>query len=1232
MTDDQTNSQFISRICKNSGKTFLFDTCASHSIVSSRDFEPAVYRTKEFHWLDPAMKIQSQGAITLELDFGQKHSISWEFDVIDNIAHNLCGLDFMQYYNITLHPQTKSISFNNDLILPPLPRRRQRTKKTTVTTTAKRKPAILFTNNTMLETDQTTDDEEDISHPSLQQEDQDNIFAPFYNDIKHRESFPTLPELNSSDDSDSDTEPNAQKRKTPTERIMDLPDTPEPIKQLLLKYIEITDEEISMMKTVPNVRFEIELIEDKPIYSRPRPVPVQLRKKLRRLLRRYVKYKIISRASASKYLQPLHVIPKKNGKIRLTLDLRKLNEISVPFKHHIPKINDIILQIEQSQGKIFTQIDMADGYFNILNTPKTAELLTFSTEFGNFKLERMAQGQTSAGEKFEGEMKILFGDLDFVQSYLDDLMVISKTLPEHYKHLDIVFGILQKNNFTLSIEKCSFARSSITFLGYEISATGVKPLREKCIAIRNLTLPTTHTGLRQYIGIFSWNRRFIRMAAEHLSTLYRLIDPKKKKQALKWSNKDIRAFEATKEALNNCIQTTYFNPKYELSVYADSSSLALGGALIQAPPETHTAKREPEVLDLYSRPLNDKERLYSIFHKELFAIRDCLRHFHFIIFGRPLKIYSDNRAVVSVLTVSNNIELKPIVHRAFNEIIQYKPQVFHITSKENFLSDCFSRNCIFKDNPLPKLKPNKVINELELATKQAEGIQLQTSNNVIGFIRLAQMDDDFQMLAEQQRNDQEVQHNFQNQHNPAIELISRRVENSDYSIIGDISTGSFRPYITSDLRNRFFHKYHDQNHQGIRRSTAQISQVVYWPKMARDLKDLVLACQVCARNKVVKHEKLKLMQWVAPQGKFATVQCDYTGRLQECDGYNYILVIRDRATRFTVCVPVKTQGKEELIFSFMNRWVAYFGVCEQLTSDNYSTFLSAEFQDCLKFLGITYVPIETYTPRQNALCERQMRLLKQMLRTSENKFNWLRNIALITLNMNNLIGDNNVSANQSTFGIQLYIPGALFNENVPEFDTEQAAKMMEFARRCQDTAFRRHPQTAIQDLQLQHSTHVYLRHGPKPRALEERYSGPHAVLRLERSHAYISKNDRTIRVSRDRLKPAKLIPLPLMDVTDDLQRLRPITEQPFMTYEDSDEEDDNQPAQQITPPQPDDTDTSSEHNFTQILPYHNESEIDTDSSDSGTERIETEHSQNIGRRTRRTRTRPVRYGQNVFDT
>ena len=922
-----------------------------------------------------------------------------------------------------------------------------------------------------------------------------------------------------------------------------MPGIPAAYKNLLLKYRDAFDVNVSLQKSVPGHRFDIELTDTSPIYHKPRPIPAKYTRKLRRLLRKYVRHNIITPVPSSKYLQPIHVVPKSDDTLRITLDLRVLNARTVPSKHSIPRIQDILSTLRRGSLNFITHLDMKDAFFNIECTERAKRYLVFSTMWHNFRLNRLVMGGVNSAECLQGILAVLFYGKTYLIIYIDDIIIFSRTQEEHLTHVAEVLKILHENNFTLNLKKCKFNQSSVEFLGYNISAQGITPVRSRCEAIRNICLPQTHTALRSYIGAFNWNRRFLVGSAEVLQPLHNLLDHKAKKKRLSWTPEAVSAFYNSKHSLELSIRLEFFDPDEHISLFTDASDVALSGVLCQTKRKLDRTtafddsfREHIEVLEVFSRPLRKNEIKLSIFLKELLAVRDALRYMHTAVYGREVTVFSDNRAVIQVIMVSNKIELKPRVHRIFCDILLYAPTAVFLSTQNNFLADMLSRNCVFARRPLPPLEDD---HRRAQGAKKGKGrrsrpnpkpVQGNQIPGALGMIKVTQMDDDYKKLVEEQRADEWVSSAHTQLGNSTLQIVDKDIQGSTYKMRGDISTGFFRPLIPQALRFRFFQKFHNQHHSGIKRTKHEIISLVYWPKMAKDITLMVKACQVCARTKVVRHEKTKLIKWVAQKGKFNTVQIDYAGPLTQVDGFRYVLVIKDRATRFTVLCAMASQEHQELIHTFLNRWIAYFGIPAQLTSDNYKTFVSKPFTDVLNFLGIESKPINAYSPAENALVEVVNRTVKQMLRATESRDNWPTNLPLINLFINNLVGEGGASASQCTYGIQCYTPGVLFEDEVPKYDTAAAERMMHFARELKDTPFRAHPKRPIQDLQLHKATHVYLRVDRMKTAFCPRYSGPHLVLKMGPKSAVISKNNHLIKVSRNRLKPCSFLPLELQDL------------------------------------------------------------------------------------------------------
>ena len=120
----------------------------------------------------------------------------------------------------------------------------------------------------------------------------------------------------------------------------------------------------------------------------------------------------------------------------------------------------------------------------------------------------------------------------FVVVYLDDIMVYSKTLTEHEKHLRLVFQRLRENRLYVKPEKYEFAQEEITFLGHKISADLIRMDKGKVQAIMEWSVPTKVTELRSFLGLANYYRRFIKGYSKRVSPLTDLL---KKDNPWDWS-------------------------------------------------------------------------------------------------------------------------------------------------------------------------------------------------------------------------------------------------------------------------------------------------------------------------------------------------------------------------------------------------------------------------------------------------------------------------------------------------------------------------------------------------------------------------------------------------------------------------------------------------------------------------------------------------------------------------
>lgn len=217
-------------------------------------------------------------------------------------------------------------------------------------------------------------------------------------------------------------------------------DVGHPFRDLLVEYREIT--------TPPTMRSEIKHNVTHHIQTKGPPVACKARRmapdKLKAAKKEFEMMMEIGicRPSKSSWASPLHCVPKKNGEWRFVGDYRSLNRVTIPDRYPVPHIHDLLNSFLGK--KFFTTLDMVRAYYNVpveeCDVPKTAVI----TPFGLFEFTRMQFGLCNASQSFQRFMHSIFGDLDFVIVFVDDICIASATEEEHQRHVRIVFDRLKK--------------------------------------------------------------------------------------------------------------------------------------------------------------------------------------------------------------------------------------------------------------------------------------------------------------------------------------------------------------------------------------------------------------------------------------------------------------------------------------------------------------------------------------------------------------------------------------------------------------------------------------------------------------------------------------------------------------------------------------------------------------------------------------------------------------------
>ncbi|WVZ61926.1 hypothetical protein U9M48_011733 [Paspalum notatum var. saurae] len=315
----------------------------------------------------------------------------------------------------------------------------------------------------------------------------------------------------------------------------------------------------------------------------------------------------VIRHSSSSFASPVLLVKKKDGSWRLCVDYRHLNALIEKNKHPMPVVDELLDELAGAQW--FSKLDFRSGCHQIRMAPGEEYKTTFCTHSGLYEFLVMPFGLTNAPATFQSLMNHIFARLlrKGVLVFMDDILIYSKSLQEHVVLLKQVFEILQENQFLIKWSKCSFAQSSIEYLGHVISKDGVATEPSKITAIKNWPVPTCLKELRGILGLTGYYRKFIK----HYSMISRPLTMLLKKGVkFVWTAHSQEAFQILKQALVQAPVLAIPDFQQTFVLETDANDCGVGAVLMQA----------GHPVAYLSKALSPKNQTLYVYEKECLAI------------------------------------------------------------------------------------------------------------------------------------------------------------------------------------------------------------------------------------------------------------------------------------------------------------------------------------------------------------------------------------------------------------------------------------------------------------------------------------------------------------------------------------------------------------------------------------------------------------------------------------
>ncbi|EPB74304.1 hypothetical protein ANCCEY_06606 [Ancylostoma ceylanicum] len=323
--------------------------------------------------------------------------------------------------------------------------------------------------------------------------------------------------------------------------------------------------------------------------------------------------KVIAPVTHSEWAAPIVCVRKSNGKLRVCADFSTgLNRALESFDYPLPVPEDIFATL--NGGAVFSQIDLSDAYLQIELSDESKKMVVINTHRGLFQYNRLPFGMKKALGIFQQIMNKMITGLRGVTTYLDDILV--------------------------RIEKCSFAKPEIWYLGFIVDKNGRRPSPEKIEAIKGIFEPKNVGQLRAFLGMITCYAAFMPTMKDLRGPLDVLL---KKDVKWEWTSKQQTAFEKLKKALSGELNLAHYDPRQKIVVAADACDYGIGCVISH-----RYGDGSEKPIAHASRFLTAAEKNFSQIEKEALGIVFAVKKFHKYVFGRKFLLLTDHKPLLAI--------------------------------------------------------------------------------------------------------------------------------------------------------------------------------------------------------------------------------------------------------------------------------------------------------------------------------------------------------------------------------------------------------------------------------------------------------------------------------------------------------------------------------------------------------------------------------------------------------
>lgn len=727
-------------------------------------------------------------------------------------------------------------------------------------------------------------------------------------------------------------------------------------KQVLESYPSLLQKSIG---DYPDYEHDICLQADAfPSSAKLRSVPLARREAVDKEITTMVEQGIWEKVERSRWSHGMVTVPKPNGDIRITTDLRKLNQYVIPLQYPLPTTQDIFLKLRNA--KVFTKMDFSKAYFSVPLSQASRELTTTSTPVGLMQYRKLPMGLKDSASVFQFCATQTLKNCPGTVVFIDDILVFGSNQKEHDLNLQNVLKALSEKNFRLNFDKCIYSVSEVPFLGHIVSSNGdIKPDPRNIQAISEAPVPQSANEVQRFLGMINYYHEFLPDLASIAEPLRRFT---RKNVKFQWSEECSKSYSTLKAMAADNLKVFIFDQFAPTFVTTDASDVGVGAVLSQL-----QGNREVPIA-FASHTLSQRERNFSASEREGYACIWACELWEKFLLGRQFTLRTDHQALKTLLQKQKSQRQSSKFIRWLDRLSVFNYSVEYRKAEENQVADALSRLSL-KAQALAVDTPSVSVAQITVA-----GLSLK----------------EFRSNTASDPELREVAHYIETSWPPRSQLkaeltpyfqIRDELQNEDGYVIRTPS----RILVPLSLRDQILKESH-VGHPGIVRMKRKLRETFWWPNMDTQIERLVKYCAPCQHSaKSAPPPNVPPQSIPTPAIPGELYGLDITGPFATAPtNQRFLVVLVDYHSNWPEVLATGDITSAKII-QWLEGIFARYGNPAQILSDNGKQFVSTEFTAFLKSRDIQHLRSAVYNPQTNGKVEVFNRYLKHGLQAYDSE-------------------------------------------------------------------------------------------------------------------------------------------------------------------------------------------------------------------------------------------------------